>query len=67
MIDPVSLDHAIAAHAKWKFRLREAIQAGQREWTVDAVRQEDGCEFGRWLISLPLSDRMSKEWRDAKA
>ena len=66
MIDPASLDHAIATHAKWKFRLREAIQAGQSEWTVDAVRPDDRCEFGRWLISLPLSDRMSKEWREAK-
>jgi hypothetical protein len=66
MIDPASLYHAIAAHAKWKFRLREAIHAGQSEWTVDAVRPDDRCEFGRWLISLPLSDRMSKEWREAK-
>jgi Chemoreceptor zinc-binding domain len=66
MIDPARLDHAIAAHAKWKFRLREAIQAGQSEWTMDAVRPDDRCEFGRGLISLSLPDRMSKEWREAK-
>jgi Chemoreceptor zinc-binding domain len=67
MIDPANLDHAIAAHAKWKFRLREAIKTGQSEWSTDTVRPDDQCEFGRWLNSLPLSDRMSAEWREAKA
>lgn len=67
MIDPSSLDHAIAAHAKWKFRLREAIRTGQSEWTVEKVRPDDQCEFGKWLNSLPLTDRMMKEWREVKA
>ncbi|AMV39853.1 CZB domain-containing protein [Planctomyces sp. SH-PL62] len=66
MIDPASLDHAIAAHAKWKFRLREAINTGQSEWTVEKVRPDDQCEFGKWLNSLPLPDRMRKEWREVK-
>ena len=66
MIDPASLDHAIAAHAKWKFRLREAIRTGQSEWTVEKVRPDDLCEFGKWLNSLPLTDRMMNEWKDVK-
>ena len=66
MTDPAALDHAIAAHAKWKFRLREAIKTGQSEWTVDNVRPDDLCEFGKWLNSLPLADRMAKEWKEAK-
>jgi hypothetical protein len=66
MKDPASLDHAIAAHAKWKFRLREAIRTGHSEWTVDKVRPDDLCDFGKWLNSLPLADRMTKEWKDAK-
>ena len=37
MIDPANLDHAIAAHAKWKFRLREAIKTGRNEWSADKV------------------------------
>ncbi len=67
MIDPASLDHAIAAHAKWKFRLREAIKTGQSEWTVDTVRPDHLCEFGQWLNALPLSDRMSTHWKEVKA
>jgi hypothetical protein len=66
MKDPASLDHAIAAHAKWKFRLREAIRTGQSEWTVDKVRPDDLCDFGKWLNSLPLADRMAKEWKEAR-
>jgi hypothetical protein len=66
MKDPASLDHAIAAHAKWKFRLRGAIRTGQSEWTVEKVRPDDLCDFGKWLNALPLADRMAKEWREAK-
>ncbi|MDG3004061.1 CZB domain-containing protein [Paludisphaera mucosa] len=67
MIDPASLDHAIASHAKWKFRLREAIKTGKSEWTVETVRPDDLCEFGKWLNALPLADRMRKEWREVKS
>jgi len=66
MIDPATLDHAIAAHAKWKFRLREAIRTGESEWTVEKVRPDDQCEFGKWLNALPLAERMMKEWREVK-
>jgi hypothetical protein len=67
MIDPANLDHAIAAHAKWKFRLREALKTGQSEWTVDKVRPDNLCEFGQWLNALPVSDRMTTDCRDVKA
>ncbi len=67
MVDPASLDHAIAAHAKWKFRLREAIRSGRSEWSVEQVRPDDQCEFGAWLNALPLSDRMRREWREVKS
>jgi hypothetical protein len=30
MIDPDNLDHAIAAHAEWKLRMREAVTTGSR-------------------------------------
>ncbi|WP_165251407.1 CZB domain-containing protein [Paludisphaera soli] len=66
MVESASLDHAIAAHAKSKFRLREAIKTGRSEWSVENVRPDDQCEFGKWLNALPLSDRMRKEWREVK-
>ena len=52
--------HAIAAHAKWKFYLREAIETGKSKWTVAEVQPDDRCEFGTWLLALPPGDRDSQ-------
>ena len=57
MQDPERIVHAIAAHAKWKFYLRQAIDTGTSEWTVAEVRPDDGCEFGTWLLALPPGSR----------
>lgn len=64
MIDHAMLDHAIAAHAKWKFTLRKAIESGTSEWTVETARTDDRCEFGRWLRALPLPQRMTPHARE---
>ena len=56
MNDTENIVHAIAAHAKWKFYLRQAIETGMSEWTVAQVRPDNRCEFGAWLLALP-SDR----------
>lgn len=56
-----ALERAIAAHAKWKYRLMEAIDTGQSEWRIETVRTDDECEFGKWLGNLPLSLRLSSD------
>ena len=63
MQDPAEIVHAIAAHAKWKFYLRQAITTGQSEWTVPQVRVDDQCEFGTWLRSRPPADRLDEHWK----
>jgi hypothetical protein len=55
-----ALDHAIAAHAKWKYRLMEAIDTGKSQWRVEDVRTDNACDFGKWLVGLPLSERLSE-------
>jgi hypothetical protein len=55
-----ALDHAIAAHAKWKYRLMEAIDTGKSQWRVADVRTDNACDFGKWLGGLPLSERLSE-------
>ncbi|MBU4336271.1 MAG: CZB domain-containing protein, partial [Actinobacteria bacterium] len=42
---------AVAAHGAWKRRLRHAIDTGRlpEGATVEQVRRDDVCEFGRWL------------------
>lgn len=54
-----ALDKAIAAHAKWKYRLMDAIDSGKSPWRVGDVRTDHACEFGKWLIGLLLSERLS--------
>lgn len=51
------LNEAIGAHGAWKSRLREAIERGASEVGVTAARDAARCEFGRWLLQLPRSDR----------
>ena len=66
MHDPDKIVQAIAAHAKWKFRLREAIEAGTSEWTVNDVQTDNRCEFGIWLQALPAEDRKSEHWKTVR-
>jgi hypothetical protein len=62
-----ALDKAIAAHAKWKYRLMEAIDTGKSEWHVSDVRTDHACEFGKWLATLSLSERLSEHCRKVRA
>ena len=57
------IDKAIAAHALWKSHLRQAIDSGQWNQTVDDVRDDDRCEFGRWLKKRPVAEKTSKHFR----
>jgi hypothetical protein len=62
-----ALDRAIVAHAKWKYRLMAAIDAGQSEWRVADVRADVACEFGTWLAALPLSERLSDRFKQVRS
>jgi hypothetical protein len=62
-----ALDRAIAAHAKWKYRLMEAIDTGRSQWHVGDVRTDNECEFGKWLLALPLSLRLSEHCKKVRA
>jgi hypothetical protein len=62
-----ALDQALAAHAKWKYRLMEAIDTGKSQWRVNEVRTDNSCQFGKWLFALPLSDRLSEHSKKVKA
>lgn len=40
---------AIAAHGKWKQKLRSAIDTGECDSTPFRVKQDCNCAFGKWL------------------
>ncbi|MHB8900004.1 MAG: CZB domain-containing protein [Thermoguttaceae bacterium] len=61
-----ALDNAVAAHARWKYRLMEAIDTGKSPWRVADVRTDQACDFGKWLVALPLSERLSEHARHVR-
>ena len=63
MIDSENIVHGIASHARWKYRLRQAIKTGTSEWTVPTVRVDDQCEFGIWLRSAPPAEQRGEHWK----
>ncbi len=52
---------AIGAHGLWKGRLRAAIETGQCNISVEAVRANDRCEFGKWLQSPDMEGKNSSD------
>ncbi len=57
---------AIGAHGLWKTKLRTAVDAGKHEYKVDVVRQDDQCEFGKWLATLQPSAAEAPHMQKAK-
>lgn len=56
----------IGAHGKWKQRILTAIETGQSEWTPETVRQDDQCDFGKWLYSCSNHDKTSPYYEKIK-
>ena len=50
---------AIGAHGKWKLNLRTAINRGKSEYSVEDIRCDNLCEFGKWLYG-PTIDEETK-------
>jgi len=57
------INKAIGAHGMWKQRLRQAIETGKSDFTVERVRPDNLCDFGKWLYSLPAIDQTSAHWK----
>jgi hypothetical protein len=62
-----ALELAIVFHAKWKYRLMDAINTGRSEWRVGDVRTDNSCDFGKWLLALPLSGRLDENCKKVRA
>jgi len=58
---------AIGAHGVWKQRLKAAIDSGKSDTTVESVRVDNGCDFGKWLHALSGSDKNSEHWKTVQS
>jgi hypothetical protein len=63
MNDREHFTHAIAAHATWKSRLKQAIETGKSDWAVESVRPDGLCEFGKWLYACSSAETATERWR----
>jgi hypothetical protein len=63
MVDIEKLTLAIAAHAKWKHLLKEVIDSQKCDRTVESVKADSLCDFGKWMMSLSAAERSSKHWQ----
>lgn len=43
------IDQAIAAHGYWKVYLGNAIKTGQIDTSIETIRSDNQCVFGKWL------------------
>jgi hypothetical protein len=56
------INNAIAAHGRWKARLRQAIETGKSEWKADSVRSDSLCDFGKWLHTCSSAEKATERW-----
>ncbi|GFO69570.1 hypothetical protein GMLC_31490 [Geomonas limicola] len=61
-MDAREINKAMAAHGVWKVRLREAIESGHSEYQPQTVARDRECEFGKWLHSIPVTERPAEFW-----
>lgn len=66
MTSKTEIEAGLAAHAKWKRRLREAVNTRLSEFDPKTVSSDGACEFGKWLDSLPESDRRSEDYKQVR-
>jgi hypothetical protein len=45
----------------------EAIDTGKSQWRVGDVRTDHACDFGKWCLGLPLSERLSEHCQKVRA
>jgi len=69
MVHKEEINKAIGAHGMWKTRLMQAIETGKLDATVDTVRMDNQCAFGKWLYgaSLDAKDKKLSQYEEIRS
>ena len=59
----IRLIRASPRHARWKSHLRQAVETGKSDFTVENVRPDNLCEFGKWLRERPAAEKMTEHFK----
>ena len=67
-LDRVQVDKGVGAHAMWKSRLQKAIESGKLEVSLDVVRVDNACAFGKWFLGtdIPESVKQTAQYQSIK-
>jgi len=62
------LDKAIGAHGAWKTRLKTAIETGNIDVSIDVIKVDNQCAFGKWFYGPTLNpqDKTSTHYKTVK-
>jgi methyl-accepting chemotaxis protein len=68
MVHKEEIMKAIGAHGQWKTRLLQAIETGKFDGTVETVRVDNHCAFGKWLYgpTLDAKDKLSSHYKEVR-
>lgn len=68
MVHKEEIIKAISAHGLWKTRLSQAISTGKTDVSVETVRTDNQCAFGKWLYgpTLDPKDKLSPWYQEVK-
>jgi len=53
---------AVGYHGNWKQRFRHAIETGTGDFVVEQIKNDNQCDFGKWLYSLSADEKNSSHW-----
>lgn len=69
MIHKEEILKAIGAHGQWKTRLTQAIETGKMDVSVETVRLDNQCAFGKWLYgpTLDAKDKLSPQYKEVRS
>lgn len=54
---------ALISHLAWKSRLKKSIESGILEHSIEHVKSDTNCSFGKWLIMLPDDIKNTNEFK----
>lgn len=57
------INSALLSHLAWKSKLKKSIESGVLEYSIEHIKSDTNCSFGKWLAMLPDEIKNTKEFK----
>ncbi len=54
------IKNAVAAHGRWKTKLKTAIDTGKIDAGIPTIKADNQCAFGKWLHGPTITERQKQ-------